>query len=344
MSPDTTTRDLAVRVLLDDSVWSNERQLPLRKRWPGQVALRWEHLGSLDDESLLTPVSVAVLRSHIVVSDLGASRLVGYARDAATAHWQLGRPGDGPGEFRQPFLVADTDSTVIVLDLQLRRLTVVTSEGRVVTSRSSASFGAVSGVCRRADDSSWWLKLTPSGDIERDGLGLLAEGQDSLRRLTPLPLEGAVHPSGIASTAALVRATNGTCVVAPTYYAWAGIVAADGAIARFPLIEAVPTPQVTVEPTGASSRRIRMADGTVASTRHLAVTDDRAYVIARGRSSARGRLVDVYRLDPWAYEGSMAFPDQVLSLSVADSTVAVITEDPSGYHRVVVATIKPPSR
>jgi hypothetical protein len=299
-------------------------------------------VGSLDDELLLTPASIVVTPSSVVVSDLGTSGIVSFDRYRLNQQWRIGKDGDGPGEYRRPFLLPDTDSSVVVLDVAHRRLQVVSSAGSLREARALASFGGVSGVCRHDDRLSWWLKMIPSGRIELNGVGLLRDGDDSLALLRPLDLGAPTHRSGIGATAALVRSEDGRCVVAPTHFSWIGVLGEDGVLEKLPLVESVPAPAVEIVELGARSRRITPSAGTVAITRGLAVSEERAFVIAMGRSFASGRLIDIYRRRPWAYEGSLVFPGHVLSVSAADSTLAVISEDQSGYHRVTVATMRSP--
>lgn len=328
---------------LDESVWTASSRMAGRERWKGRISVRWMHVGSLDDETLLTPASVEVVPSGIVISDLGAGRIVAYDRIHGAVRWRAGREGSGPNEFRRPFVARDSDTSIVVVDIPLRRLQVLTSDGSFGESRSLAAFGSVSGACRHPDGSAWWIKLTPSGQVELNGVGLLRDGADSLDALQPLPVEVPMHPSGIGSTASLVRSKNGDCYVAPTHFAWVGLVSSSGSILKYPLVEDVAAPVVVVEPQGANARRITLSSESVSITRALSISENRAYVIARGASDARGRIVDIYRLAPWGYEGSIVFPEQVLSVSVADSTLAAITEDSTGYLRVLVATITPPA-
>jgi hypothetical protein len=329
---------------LDTTVWSARNVMVGRRRWLGNILGRWTHVGSLEDASLLTPASLAVTAEAVLVGDWGAGRILAYDKFSPRVMWRVGREGSGPGEFRQPWLWSDSDSTVLVSDFVTRRLDVLGARGSLRPLRSMASFGSVSGICRRADGT-LWIKTRPSGEASFDGIGVLREGADSLERTRPLPFETPVHESGMGGAATLVRSADGSCVVAPSYFPWIGVLSdSSGEVSKRTLIESVPAPVVVVESTGPRTRRITLSDETVAVTRHLTVSRDRAFLIAKGRSFARGRLIDVYRLDPWLYEGSLVFPEQVNAISMFDSTLAVITEDSTGYLRLIVATVRPLER
>jgi len=328
--------------VLDALAWTEGNRTGDRRPWSGRLRLRWSHLGSLDDTSLLSPVSIEVLRGSVVVSDLGASRLVAYDRFAPRQLWTAGREGSGPGEFRRPFLSRDTDSTVLVVDGALRRLQVVRETGAFGPARSLAAFGGVGDACRRPDGDVW-LFLSPSGDIELRGLGLLDARSDSLRLVAEVPFGVPMHPSGMGGSAALERSPDGACLLAPLYFPWVGPVSPEAAVETNALVEAVPPPEVVITPLGTTSRRITLSDATVAITRTISASTDHVWVVARGRSDVRGRVVDVYRREPWRYEGSLVFPHAVRDIAVRDSTFAAIVEDPSGYHRVIVATFGVPT-
>lgn len=326
---------------LDTIVWADADALVGRRRWLGAVVGRWTHVGSLEDESLLTPATLAVTAEAVLVGDWGAGQIIAFDRYSPRVLWRVGREGSGPGGFRQPWLWADSDSSVLVTDFVTRRLDVLGARGSLRSVRSLASFGSVSGICRRSDGA-LWLKARPSGETAFDGIGVLREKSDSLGSKRSLPFESPVHESGMGGAATLVRTGDGDCLVAPSYFSWIGVINEEtGDIVKRALVESVPAPSVVVEPTGPRSRRITLSDETVAITRHLTVSRDRAFVIAKGRSVARGRIVDVYQLDPWRYEGTLAFPEQINAISLADSTLAVISEDPTGYLRVIVTTIRP---
>lgn len=77
--------------------------------------------------------AIAVLRdSSIVVADRGANQVHSFSADGSYL-WSAGHPGEGPGEFQRiEQLFVTARDTLLVVDLGLRRITVLSPTGEYV--------------------------------------------------------------------------------------------------------------------------------------------------------------------------------------------------------------------
>jgi hypothetical protein len=77
-------------------------------------------------------------------------------------------------------------------------------------------------------------------------------------------------------------------------------------------------------------------------TQRVAASTTHVFVAFHGRTGPRGQLLDVYAREPWAYEGSLLAKGIIRGLTARDSTLAIVSEDSTGLHRIDVFTV--PSR
>ena len=110
---------------------SADQELPVAYRVPAEPRVQ---IGTIDgDGTSLFGVTDAIrLRDgRIVVADGGSGTLKFFDSRGAFVR-ALGRPGDGPGEFRRLYRVAElTDGALAALDLLLERVTVFSPDGRL---------------------------------------------------------------------------------------------------------------------------------------------------------------------------------------------------------------------
>lgn len=82
------------------------------------------------------PSSVTVdRRGRVVIADMWGSTPQVLVFAAGRFHRRIGRPGDGPGEFRMPRVLLSAADSVAVLDPALRRASWFGAEGQVVRTR-----------------------------------------------------------------------------------------------------------------------------------------------------------------------------------------------------------------
>lgn len=324
------------------AAWEPSLAASGRRPWRGSGTLRWSHVGSLNDTTILTPSSIVVTTNVIAVSDRGPKRVLGLDRNNGSIVWTAGREGSGPGEFREPVLFPDGPGSMIVVDFSLRRLSIWSSEGTRVIERSFGSFGAISGACR-VSDSVFVVKVRPSGAQVLDGLGELRNGVDTLEYLRALPLSVPPHRTGLGADAKVVRAEDGRCLVAPNRYAWIGIYGPSRSLDTFSFVERAAPPIVIERATGPKSSQSYVSSETPLLTMGVAGTATHVFVVTHGRTAQRLRIIDVYARLPWMYEGSVLMEDRIYAIAAADSTLAVISEDSSGFLRIDVSSIRLPS-
>jgi hypothetical protein len=312
-----------------------------RRAWRGSGTRRWSHVGSLNDTTILTPSTIVVTTNVVAVSDRGPKRLLGLDRDNGSIVWTAGREGSGPGEFREPVLFPDGPGSLLVVDYSLRRLSTWSSEGTRVTERSFGSFGLISGACR-VSDSVFVVKVRPGGAHVLDGLGELRHGVDTLEHLRGLPLAVPPHRTGLGADAKVVRAEDGQCFVAPNRYAWIGIYGPSRSLDTLSLVERAAPPIVIEQATGPKSSQSYVSSETPLVTAGVAATATHTFVVTHGRTAQRLRIIDVYTRVPWTYEGSILAEGRIYAIAAADSTLAMIRADSSGYLRIDVSTIRVP--
>lgn len=319
--------------------WEPSLRKSGRRELRAVITPTWSYVSSLEDTLLLMPGSLVLTKELLLVADRGSKRLIGFRRRDGQLEWIAGREGSGPGEFRQPIVVPDGERSVLVVDFGTRRLSTWDDAGTMSMERDLASIGLVMSTCR-VRDSSFLFKVRPSGTLSRDGLGELSPGSDTLRNLRALPIAAPPHRTGLGGDARVVRAEDGVCLVAPSYYPWVGVYAPDGALDTVPLIEWVPPPIIVENPRDSRSSVSFVSSDTPLLTVGLAATREHMFVITYGRTEQRFRILDVYARRPWQYLGSLLTHGRLISIAAADSTLATISEDSSGYHRVDVSTLR----
>jgi len=124
----------------------------------------WEAAADLEFEEL---TDVLVSQDHrLFFLDARAARV--HARSASDGGWTtFGRPGDGPGEFSSRGLLGPllaTDSSVLVPDLDLQRITEFSFEGKVLDVRPYPVMAYAVDWRRHPDGGLVFRSLDKSGD------------------------------------------------------------------------------------------------------------------------------------------------------------------------------------
>src|SRR5690606_3067596 len=115
----------------------------------------------------------------VIVSDVGRQSLIGMDRRDGRIHWSVGRRGSGPGEFRTGMLRQHSDTSAVVYDPGLRRVTRLSQAGALFDEQSVAKTGHLLGLCDLAPDTSL-VFVTPSGTHGFAGLARLPRTSDTL--------------------------------------------------------------------------------------------------------------------------------------------------------------------
>ena len=116
---------------------------------------RMLNVAELPDGRLVIPQSRAVIRA-----DLGTGVVD-----------TLGRIGEGPGEYKQPFRVLLLHGDIAIMDAQLSRLTIWNSDGSVRSTMPLPRYASFGGVLDTAGHA--WFEQSPAnisiGDVNEAG-------------------------------------------------------------------------------------------------------------------------------------------------------------------------------
>ncbi len=242
--------------------------------------------------------------------------------------WRFGRGGAGPGEFgRMTDVEFDVSGNLMVLDLDLGRVTVVDGDGGLVETVSVRN--ATQLLPRSfADDGGW--AVMPALRSRADTLWVSRAGgaRQSMRR----PAQLAAAP--LATEGWATNMTEGAVM----WFRWSSRIAVldeAGQVARvFDGIEPMPFPSVVTEtivaPAGSSwtSARVTRVERTATRASVTAsVANSRIHVLFAGATDRASRIVDTYAMDG-EYLGSHLLPHPVRSaVALSDGRLATLETD-----------------
>ena len=297
---------------------------PATRRWLPSPTLVRTITGPVGDE-LLMPVSlVATTAGQITFFDFGAMELRAFSVDGRQL-WRSGRKGSGPGEFRNAMDVkVRPNGDITVLDMANRRITTVSSSGRLLRTTpvrfSSSRFIPLRDTTRFAltteDSASLWSAVNVRGEV----------------------LDRGAAPPSIAGRHALVKeaftAPQGAgSVVAFRWSDQLAILDATGRTSRVMNgIEPTPFPIVKSYPmksgrfTGVVSR---VDPHAVQGALSVASYDTLIFVLFSGSTPNRDHIIDVYNSVSGLYTGSVLLPIAVSEIAIlSNNTFATLRSDP----------------
>ena len=303
-----------------------------------RVRARWSYVATLEDTTILHPMDVVATQQMLVLSDVGRQSLLGMDSHQGKILWRSGGRGSGPGESQSLMLRHARDTSVLVYDPQLRRIAHWTQHGTLLRVQSVANAGHLQGFCTLAADTTLVFTM-PDRRQRFVGLGQLLPDRDSLVDRQPLELDWTMHPSGLDAQYALSTIANDECALAGAFDSRFWILRSSDSLRALPLVETVAPPQITETRSGPKSVTYGFAKGTVMGTQRVAASTTHVFVAFHGRTGSRGQLLDVYARQPWAYEGSLLAKGIIRGLTARDSTLAIVSEDSTGLHRIDVFTV-----
>lgn len=276
--------------------------------------VRWDTLAvieSFPEDTLFYDVRRVAADVHgIRVLDGAGSRIVKLDW-SGQLRWYAGRPGSGPGEFRNPrALAVDGAGVTWVLDVETHRITGFNRGGAMMAEVPLLELDFVPHEFAVAPSGDRFFMARPEGgirpvEVRRDGrarTGSLFRFPGS-RDAAPLALQANVRSGGVGER--WVMALN----MGDGLIRFEGLDPLDGFV---PFVEPVPLAEVEVtvegDPrTGNFSRTQRMLEPIFAS-RSMAVTGSRILVRFGGRTEDRERLLDIYGMEDGRYQGSLILP------------------------------------
>jgi hypothetical protein len=277
------------------------------------AATRWDTVFSvrstLTDSILLRPRLIAAGGGSVYVYDYGDQSVKAF--DAGGRwRWQLGRRGEGPGEFLNPFdLDVGPDGVVWVLDVDAGRITRLGPDGSLLGVLRPASQIIVSLVPEEAHATVVSASLDPfwlSIDLEGNSL---AEGGAPIERLDE------IHPyarQALASGAARSAVWAAVFVRGDPLFVYEG----RDLRCRSWLVEGGDFPS---EPSRED------AIWAVA----VAVSDTSVFVLTRGLTEKRLQLIDVYSASECSYQYTHLLPRRMNAMAYADGVFYFEYEDPA---------------
>lgn len=242
--------------------------------------------------------------------------------------WRFGRDGRGPGEFLQLGHMEYNGDTLLVLDNKNRRLTAVSADGQLLSSqRLPTELSQVLpafGSGRRAlrpfvgGRDTLWMSVSESGAVASAALmpgAISFQGDLAGASFTSRAGAGAVVAFRWSSQLVLLDENGGVRAVA------------DG-IERvaFPKMQ---TYEVYPDIKGVTKMTVHRVDPKATpAARSVAADSRRVFVLFRGGTEYRDRIVDTYDAHVGDYRGSILLPREVADIAIlADGRLATLETD-----------------
>lgn len=234
--------------------------------------------------------------------------------------WRFGRGGRGPGEFLQIKHMEYDGGKLLVLDNKNRRLTVLSTDGELMSSEPLPT-GEMAQVLPAFGASRRVLRPFSGG---RDTLWVSLSDSETVARASIMPDEISFRDDVVGESFAS-RAGAGAVVV----FRWSSQMilldekghvrtVADG-------IERVVFPELKtyeVDASGISGVRKmtarRVDPKAIPAVRSVTANDQRVFVLFRGETEYRDRVVDTYDARLGDYQGSILLPDEVADIAILD--------------------------
>lgn len=289
--------------------------------------------GGMTDTLLSVPGPMVPARDGgVYVLDLQFLRVSKFSHDG-TVSWSRGRPGDGPGEFREiRAMTAWREGGVLLADSGNRRLLYFSPHGTLakeVTVRDD-SFSLISGVVELADGTvvldtngpTPWLLVSPSTGETRP-ISVPWEGFD---RMNYLQRSGNVSGSGPIWVFGFM-AGNGFYVMEH-----------DMVAGTYPYVEHAEFPEVMVSSPARGTTVVSLTSRPQYSGYALSVREDTMFVLPGGATPNRRRVLDKYSLPTGRYLHSQMLPGTAMTFAVAENNrVFLATMDQTGLFPLLVS-------
>jgi hypothetical protein len=287
---------------------------------------RGMHIGGAeDDTALISPFRLTASREGVHVIDFYPKRVRLFGHDGRVA-WTFGRPGAGPGEFRDPRdLKLDSAGNAWVMDPANVRVTVLDRSGQVAR---SVSLSRLEGnprelVSVRADQALLLL------DGQRDAplVRVDASGKEVARDRFPWQGFAGLHYLSSQLVAASSTYSEDWVMAFRVGDGFFLDREQKGGGARRWFVEHVPFPEV-VESRAGNTTTWRHAEHPVDGAIAVTLSPSRVYVLFGGTTRERGRIVDSYSLADGSYVESRLLPRRVSEIAWYDGGLYTLANQP----------------
>lgn len=262
--------------------------------------------------------------SHIVVFDQGEGKVRMFDR-AGRPLWSTGRIGSAPGEFRAVTAIRlGADSAVYVSDNGLRRVTVLSRDGRLRSTRPMAQ--------------NVFRELPVRGDttvamVTFDSTLVRFVGKRRIGALRmPATLRFLDTLTGARESAVAVT-PNGALAMLFIFSGTLGYVApGSGTVVATAGVDPRPWPRETVTPMPERNGRRAFLRGLPPSARpamiSLAATDSLAVALTWAPADSVGRFLDIYALPSLDYRCSLSVPAALREIALSGRRIVGRVDEP----------------
>lgn len=284
--------------------------------------------GSLQDTLLLEPARIAASGAGVYLADRHGGRVLRFD-SAGRLLWSFGRKGGGPDEIAHPrALKLDRQGRTWLLDVRNARVLVLSPDGRPVLRVPLDAVGQLADdlVPLSGDEALLWVL-----DARRPFVRLASDGRVVER--IPFPWSGyaRLHPMSAQLTLGNHPASGRWAAAFGMGDGFFGFDAPVRPAYRGRFVESIGFPEVVEHRSGTrlgvTETVTTLADPDFAAA-SVALSARRLYVLFRGRTEHRGRIVDVYDLADGGYLESFLLPRPVTQMAYGGGTLYATFDDP----------------
>jgi len=261
----------------------------------------WTRGGKAEPELLVEPRQVTVSGNMLIVFDEGTREVGGFDGRTGTSRFVLKATGEGPGEFKRPQQIASSATDFVVVDAATSRITRYDNNGGYQRTDVHADAGQIEALCLRERS-----QILAKYSGARNALRLVqASGTRVMQRSTASD-EDVLDAPSFANSARIPRAcASQRTALVPLFGASWFVVSGNGALTRYPFIEAGQAPIV-----GTTTKGKKRGGGVIIETQIAEVSPitrdamqigDTLIVNVAASAKNPGRLLDYYSLATGRY-------------------------------------------
>lgn len=301
-----------------------------RKKLDVVIDELWHINGSMDDTSLVQPGEMIVGNDGVVVIDNSYPRAVSLSTTDGHIQWVIGTTGSGPGEWRGPLSLAGAfGSDIVILDRTLRRISMVSQNGKFLRSVQVDGLRTANAVCITGGS----RMVVNAIGIDSSLLITFDAENGKIAQTAGLPWPEYATLPGIAAQLVASPVKDG-CLIGTTYGSGIAKIHSDAVhIDTIAAMERVATPTIEWRKTQ-FGRGMTLGKGTMNGTSALARVGRYVVVAFGGRTQSKRRILDFYEWSNGQYVGSLATRTEVLALAGDEDTLYLRTEEETGFFRI----------
>jgi hypothetical protein len=265
----------------------------------------------------------------LIVSDDATSEVVALDVETGALRWRAGGKGGGPGEFGRVGSVTTRGGEVLVVDTELRRVSILRAgDGAFTTSFSTQRVPGIPRFACALTPDTVLLVMVPGDSLRlvlRDGSAVATRPN-----ITPTP-----DPRGILTDVVSTGGMGDVCALAATRHPLFAVLGADGSVRTAKTVGGYHAPEWARGATGDTLTH------RVLSTVDIEVAASHVWLLRSGDGVQRGRLVDVHELATGAYRGTLQVPWRTGQFAVTRGIVMARVRDSLGVSRIHAVRIPP---